>query len=293
MQFRSSTLALLAVSTLLSTVAVADDSGRALYFRNCAECHGNDATGNGPESGYLTKRPANLRDGRILERYAERDLVAYVLEGKRLRLELRPELVKRRAEETEALYQFIRRLPEMDWDRWDEGEAIFAERCVPCHDYYGGPGSDRPEGVPPPPDLSQPAFQKGVRDEELLERLRHGGMGMPVLVPRLTDAEARDVVAYVRTLSPGYPLYDRYCSTCHGIRGEGGTGHLAEATAPEFAFDADFFERREADRIRKGIWHMLDEKSPSMPHFREALSTDEVKAILAHLRKAPKAERSR
>jgi mono/diheme cytochrome c family protein len=68
------------------------------------------------------------------------------------------------------------------------------------------------------------------------------------------------------------------------MRGEGGTGHLADAVAPEFAFTEEWFAKRTPDEIRQSIWHMLREKNPSMPHFREALSETEVKSILAYLR---------
>jgi mono/diheme cytochrome c family protein len=267
--------------------ATEEAKGRILFLRNCSECHGPDATGNGPERDYLAKPPANLRDGKVLSRYGDDEIVAFVRDGKRLRLELRPERVKQHAKETEALYRFVRHLPEIDWEKWEAGEEIFLARCLACHDYYGQPSAMLPEGVKTPRDLSNPEFQAGITDEELMERVRHGKKGMPALVPQLGKDQAKDVVAYVRILSPGYALYDRYCLDCHGMRGEGGTGHLAEATAPEFAFTEEYFDKKSPDEIRKGIWHMLRDKNPSMPHFREALSETEVKAIIRYLRTLP------
>ncbi len=260
------------------------EKGRALFLRNCSECHGLDGSGNGPERDYLAKPPADLHDGKIVSRYSDEEIAAFVRDGKRLRLELRPELLKRNAQETEALYRFVRRLPEIDWEKWEAGEEVFLSRCVTCHDYYGGPSPMLPEGVKAPRDLADPKLQASLSDDELKLLVRHGKDGMPALVPRLTEAEANAAVAYVRILSPGYALYDRYCLDCHGMRGEGGTGHLADAVAPEFAFTEEYFESNSADDVRKAIWHMLREKNPSMPHFREALSVTEVKAIIAYLR---------
>ena len=268
-----------------SSTAPAAAKGRLLFLRNCAECHGLDGDGTGSERDYLAKPPANLRDPRLLERYGEDDIAAFVIEGKRLRLELRPELLRQQAKETETLYSFIRRLPEIDWEKWEQGEETYLERCVVCHDHDGRPGTSLPEGVAKQPrNLSSADFQRSITDAELRDRLRHGKGGMPSLVPRLGEAEVEGLLAYVRILSPGYELYDRYCLTCHGARGEGGTGHLADAIAPDLAFTREYFEQKSADEIRAAVWHMLRDKNPSMPHFHEALSEAEVKAILEYLR---------
>ena len=258
--------------------------GRILFLRNCSECHGLEAAGDGPEGQFLAKAPANLRDGRILSRYRDEEITAFVREGKALRIDLRPERVKQHADETEALYQFIRKLPEIDWQKWEAGERVYVERCVDCHDYYGRPSALRPEGIAAPRDLSDPKLQASVTDDELAKLARHGKKGMPALVPPLSEADAKRVAAYVRILSPGYALYDRYCVDCHGARGEGGTGPHVKGLAPKLAFDAEFFRLNYPDEVRRTIWHMLRDENPSMPHFREALSEADVKAILVYLR---------
>lgn len=265
------------------------EKGRVLYLRNCVECHGLEARGDGPEAEYLTRRPANLRDAKLLARYGDEEIVSWVLDGKKLRLELRPDALKQHAEETEAIYAFLTRLPEVNWNRWLEGEAVFLDRCLPCHDYYGRPSSMLPPGVTKAPrDLSDPAFQRSVSDAELRRRVRHGSEGMPALVPPLSKKEARALTTYVRLLSPGFLLYDRYCLDCHGARGEGGGGLVADERAPEIAFTADYFEKKSEEDVKKSVWHMLRDRNPSMPHFRSALSESEVKAIIGHLREAAK-----
>jgi mono/diheme cytochrome c family protein len=269
------------------------DKGRILYLRNCAECHGLDARGDGPEAEYLTKRPANLRDARLLARYQDDEVVSWVLDGKKLRLELRPDALKAHARETEAIYAFLTKLPDVKWDRWLAGEAVFLDRCLPCHDYYGRPSSMLPPGVTKAPrDLSDPAFQASVSDAELRAKVRHGSEGMPALVPPISKREARALTTYVRLLSPGFVLYDRYCLDCHGARGEGGGGLVADARAPEIAFTRDYFAKKSEEDVKKSVWHMLRERNPSMPHFRGAISAAEVKSIVAYLRglEAPKPE---
>lgn len=46
-------------------------SGRTLYLRECASCHGNQGAGDGPASVFFlaTRKPANLAKGEILRRY--------------------------------------------------------------------------------------------------------------------------------------------------------------------------------------------------------------------------------
>lgn len=59
----------LAVSLLIAVAAAADPqppvpplaaSGKALYVRHCAVCHGRSATGDGPFRGVLTVPPTDL-----------------------------------------------------------------------------------------------------------------------------------------------------------------------------------------------------------------------------------------
>lgn len=283
------TLAILAGLGSVARAAVSDapdgEKGRILYLRNCAECHGLDARGEGPEGEYLTRTPANLRDEEIVSRYSDAELVAWILDGKSLRLEVRPEALEKHAGETEAIYSFMRELPEIDWEAWLRGESIYLDRCLACHDYYGRPSSMLPEGVTKTPrDLSDPAFQASLDDEDLRRRVRHGSKGMPALVPRITKKQAKALTSYVRVLSPGFVLYDRYCLDCHGARGEGGAGHLADALAPEIAFSAHYFDTKSPDEVKKSIWHMLRDRNPSMPHFRDVLSESEARQIVEYLR---------
>jgi mono/diheme cytochrome c family protein len=162
------------------------------------------------------------------------------------------------------------------------------DRCVQCHDRLGHPQKKPPPGVRPPQgDLSDPAFQAALTDADLRIRVRHGRSTMPGLVPRITDAEASALVRYVRILSPGYELYSRHCEQCHGRRGDGVRGVIAEAGAARFAFDATYFQERTADRTRRAVWHMLNEAKPVMPHFSYLLTPGQVEAILAYLRSLP------
>jgi mono/diheme cytochrome c family protein len=63
---------------------VADASGRDMYLRYCASCHGADGRGDGPLAGALTKTPADLTQLAKSNggRYDERAVMA-VIDGRR------------------------------------------------------------------------------------------------------------------------------------------------------------------------------------------------------------------
>jgi mono/diheme cytochrome c family protein len=263
------------------------EAGRVSFMRNCAGCHGPEARGDGPDAKFWMQRPVNLRQSDVLQRYPDAQLVPFLREGALLRLSARPDVFARHARETEALYTFLRRIPETPWDRVDAGMTVYITRCLDCHDRFGRPQSTLPSGVRVPRDLSDPAFQSATDEAMLLELVRHGRRSMPALVPQITESEASELVAYVRLLSPGFTLYDSYCMGCHGPEGQGGEGITAEASGPRFAFDAAYFERHSPDKIRRAVWHMLRQSKPSMPHFSADLTAAQAQAIFAYLRSLP------
>jgi mono/diheme cytochrome c family protein len=265
------------------------DKGRALYMAHCSRCHGASAIGDGPDAALLRNRPADLRRSEVLDSFSDEKLAERIREGKVMRLAFRPESISKQAADTEALYQFLQKLPVISWKSVDAGERIYYERCTPCHDRYGRPEPGLPPGVMRrPQDLSDPLFQSAVSDRELRRLVRHGRGSMPAVLPQVTEPESVDLVRFVRVLSPGYEIYDRFCSACHGPRGEGATGALLTGPAPNFAFDAAYFRTRTGDETRQAIWHMLEDKTPTMPHFEDTLTAAEVKAILLYLHSLPR-----
>lgn len=261
--------------------------GRALFLSNCSRCHGRTGIGDGPDAPLFGARPADLRRSELLDAYPDEILVERIRGTRTLHLQVRPDDVARQAEDSEALYRYLRSLPTIRWDAVERGAFLYVERCSVCHGLYGRGQPPYPAGVVKPPrDLSDPAFQDKTDERALAELVRHGKRSMPALVPRLNESDAKQVAAFVRTLSSGFTLYDRLCSVCHGRRGEGATGALEEARAPRFAFDAAYFRTHEPDEVRRKIWHMLEDAKPGMPHFTD-LSVQQVKSILAYLRSLP------
>jgi cytochrome c oxidase cbb3-type subunit III len=113
------------------------------------------------------------------------------------------------------------------------GEQLYMQNCAACHGSQGKGGV----GVP----LALEDFLSGVTDRYLFETIRRGRPGrvMPSF-ERLSDAEARAIVSYIRGFGPPAPelspapvegdprrgetLFATHCAGCHGARGEGSPG---------------------------------------------------------------------
>ena len=261
------------------------ERGRRLYLLNCARCHGDSATGDGPDGHALEARPADLRRSDVLSTYTDEQLVARIREGQpRLRLFLP---MPRRSTETEALEEFLRSIPSVGWPLVDAGRAFYLNHCENCHGPYGhGDGAALDRSRRAPRDLSDSSFQHQVTDQELGMLVRHAKPEMPKLHPRPSEADTPALVSFVRLLSPGYELYYRYCVSCHGPHGR--SGETKAGGRPRFVFDERYFRSLYPEELRERIWHMLRGVKPEMPHFEATLTPGDVRAILAYLRALPK-----
>ena len=76
------------------------------------------------------------------------------------------------------------------------GARVFGERCAKCH----GP-TGKGVGDPNPGDLTDPAWQRKLSDDEIAGIIKAGrGMKMPGF--QLPPLELRSVIAHLRTLAP-------------------------------------------------------------------------------------------
>jgi mono/diheme cytochrome c family protein len=124
-----------------------------------------------------------------------------------------------------------------------------------------------------------------MRDEELVLAVRHGRPGMPPIPTLRSDADASTLVAFVRVLSPGFELYSRHCASCHGDDGHPQRDFVAPRQRPAVVFDRAWLTRRDPTQLRAAVSHMLEERHPSMPHFRSTLTEPGARAIVQYLRR--------
>ena len=257
--------------------------GATLYGVHCERCHGVTGRGDGPDAPVFTTPPRNLRDG-VLGRYSTEDLARRVRTGAPLELALDLPALKARAGDVEALAAHVRRLPTVEWRRAELGQLVYIDRCELCHGPEGKPDPTAPRIGRPPRDLSDPSFQRDTTDQQLARAAVHGRRGMPALEPPVLKAEVAPLVAFLRLLSPGFVLYERYCAACHGDDGRGTSDVGSELRRPSVVFDAAYFRRRDPEQLRAAIWHMLAEERPAMPHLRARLTDAEARAIIDWLK---------
>ena len=256
--------------------------GARLYFRHCASCHGIGGGGDGPDASLFLPGPRNLREG-LLEDRDSAELVRAILDGSRRPLALDPRALRNRLEDTEALVTHLGTIPEVNWHVVARGQDVYLDRCKGCHGTFGRPPWDD-SGKRTPPDLSGRKFQRSVTDDDLVRAVRHGRRGMRAIPTLRSDADARALVAFVRVLSPGFELYSRHCAACHGDDGHPQRQFVESRQRPTVVFDRAWLARRDPTQLRAAATHMLEERQPSMPHFKTVLSEPEAHAIVRFLR---------
>lgn len=169
-----------------------------------------------------------------------------------------------------------------------KGQAIYVEKCAPCHGDTGlgdGPRSNElpnpiePIGTPGLARQSSPAAWFKIVSLGNMERF------MPAFA-NLTDRQRWDVVAYVYMLSTsaegvaqGAALYQANCVKCHGASGEG-NGPDATGKLPDFTNQESMASKSAADLYQS----ISDGVQPGMSGFAGALSEGERWALTDYLR---------
>lgn len=106
------------------------------------------------------------------------------------------------------------------------GKKLYGVNCTQCH----GPNGDQVSGV----DLGHGTFKRASTDNEIVTIMLNGINGTPMPPANLSDTQAHQIVAYLRSLAPsaetanpadlarGRKLFETEgCMNCHRIHGQG------------------------------------------------------------------------
>ena len=98
-------------------------------------------------------------------------------------------------------------LPSATIDELASGRKIYSVNCQNCHKENGKGGPTEIEGKKIDPDDLTSAKIKGFSDEKILGYIKNGveEEGMPAFEGRLSEAEMRDVLKFVRVELQGMP----------------------------------------------------------------------------------------
>jgi high-affinity iron transporter len=175
-------------------------TGRALYQKECAICHGPTGGGDGPGGRALRPPPPAIGD-----RIAMHDVTPKVMFAK----------VSVGVAGT-AMTAYEDKISVTD--RWNiiaylvslrsdskavaDGEGLFAQSCASCHGLQGSGDGQYARGLSKtPPDVGALPWQFAHSDAEITRMALEGIPGTPMPKgPAWTPAQAASVVAYVRTL---------------------------------------------------------------------------------------------
>ncbi len=183
------------------------------------------------------------------------------------------------------------------------GETIYTAVCLSCHG-ANGRGTRFP-GLVPNPSITNPEFLELASDEFLLQTIRNGRPGRPMLPwgdrPNgFADDEIRTLITYIRqrggNVQPlpdskprlwaagnaalGGGLFDSNCSGCHGKNGVGADG---PAIANK-AFLSNVTDTFLSETIRRGRTGTVMQGFGNPSPVRKVLTQTEIESIVVYLR---------
>ncbi|HWQ84224.1 MAG TPA: c-type cytochrome [Anaerolineales bacterium] len=176
------------------------------------------------------------------------------------------------------------------------GQAIYAEKCAPCHGETGlGDGSQAAQLSNPVPALGSAELARQASPAEWYQVVTQGRMDrfMPPFTS-LTDSERWDVVAYALSLSAGETalargeeLYQANCAVCHGDTGLGDGPNAESLTVSPTNFtDQKGMAAKSTSELAQVI---RTGAAPAMPAFAQ-LSEEDVWALSDYIRSLSFAE---
>lgn len=173
-----------------------------------------------------------------------------------------------------------------------KGQAIYLEKCAPCHGESGMSDSPQATDLPvAPPKLGDPEVARAATPIEWFQIVTNGNMQrmMPPFRDALDDAQRWDVVAYAmmlhvdaQALNEAKQIYQQQCANCHGVEGKG-DGQQAKTAGTRMP---NWHEPgRLISRSNQALFTIISAgKSPDMPAYANSLSEEQRWALAAFVR---------
>lgn len=160
-----------------------------------------------------------------------------------------------------------------------KGQAIYEEKCAPCHGSDGLGNGPRAAQLPnPAAPLGSPELARQAVPSNWFNIVTNGNLErfMPPF-QSLTDRQRWDVVAYALALShpaavkdQGAALYEQNCAACHGAQGQGDGPDAADLRPGDFTNQERMAARSQAD-----LYQTISAGGQGMPAFGEKLAEAE------------------
>jgi high-affinity iron transporter len=175
-------------------------SGRELYARNCASCHGERGMGDGPAAANMSPPPPPLGDAAAMTD-ATPALLFRVISVGVTGTQMPAFSATLSAQQRWDIVAYLHSLRATEAAML-EGEGLFLQRCAACHGTTGvGDGLASRALTRLPPEIASFAWQVERSDAQMAQAIRQGIPGSAMPPARdLTDADIAKIVAFVRSL---------------------------------------------------------------------------------------------
>ncbi len=174
-------------------------AGRASYAENCAPCHGATGLGDGPSAAGLGIPPTALGRYEAIAGRTWQELFEITKNGNMARMmpPWKNRLTDQEIWDTVA-YAWTLHTSAQELSL---GQQVYEANCATCH------GADGEGMVPAAPDLSDFTLTSSVSQATWAASVANGKGTMPGFAGKLTEAEQRAALVYVRSLSLAGPLF--------------------------------------------------------------------------------------
>lgn len=249
-------ITILSGATLLPAHVVANPgNGKALYEQYCAFCHGVDGRADTPVGRILEPRPRRFADPVEMARLTDDQMHKSIKEGLP-GTAMAPWGQRFSEPQMGDLIDYIHTLEvkagseaSSEQISLEVGRRIYDKECSYCHGLKGHADTDVAQVLKPPPrNFANPIEMARVDDGRLYAAIKLGrsGTAMAGWGDRLSPVEIIDVMRYIRSLEQPLPagmnrdqldvkvgagIYQQYCRTCHGDKGDAHTP-LGNALVP-------------------------------------------------------------
>jgi mono/diheme cytochrome c family protein len=179
-------------------------NGEKLYNQECAQCHGTQGMGDGPQAAQLSVPVATLGLSDFARLYTPAEWYTVVTQGN--------------------MEKFMPAFANLtDRQRWDvvayamslsapdklvsQGKTLYDQKCVTCHGQSGnGDGPDASTLSTQPKDFTDQAFMAQSSSASLYQAISAGiAPDMPAFTSTMDDNERWALVAYLRSLTFAVP----------------------------------------------------------------------------------------